>query len=82
LQQTIIGCVMYGRDNDSYASVAGSLAGAFHGIEAIPEAWIQPVIDGNPEIDMHDLARKLTQIIAQDYQKSFLAWQNVGQLLS
>ena len=81
LRQTIIGCVMYGRDNDSYASVAGALAGAFHGLAAIPEEWIQPVIDGNPETDMHDLSLKLTEFIIQDYEAARTAWEAVGTLL-
>jgi hypothetical protein len=33
--------------------IAGALAGAFHGVDAIPEEWIQPVVDANPEVDMH-----------------------------
>ena len=65
-RQAVVGCIMYGRDNESYASVAGALIGAFHGIDAIPKAWIQPVIDGNPEVDMHALAVTMTeQLMAQ-----------------
>lgn len=80
-QQTVIGCVMYARDNDSYASVAGALAGAFHGVEAIPPAWIQPVIDANPETDMHDLSLKLAEIIAQHYEQARAALNSVEALL-
>jgi len=80
-QQTITGCVMYARDNDSYASVAGALAGAFHGLQAIPQKWIQPVIDANPETDMQELSLKITGIIARDYQKARAAWDAVGALL-
>ena len=63
---------MYGRDNESYASVARVLIGGFHGIDAIPEAWIQHVIDGNPEVDMHALGVTMTeQLIAQgEYLRS------------
>ena len=42
--------------------IAGALAGAFHGLEAIPEEWIQPVVDANPEVDMHAVAVKLKQL--------------------
>ena len=80
-RQTVIGCVMYGRDNDSYASVAGALGGAFHGVEAIPKEWIQPVIKGNPETDMYDLALKMTEIIIHDYEKTRAAWEAVGSLI-
>jgi hypothetical protein len=42
--------------------IAGALAGAFHGVDAIPEESIQPVVDANPEADMHAVAVKLTQL--------------------
>jgi ADP-ribosylglycohydrolase len=80
-RQTVIGCVMYGRDNDSYAGVAGGLAGAFHGIDAIPTEWIQPVIDANPETDMHALSVKIAELIARDYKKAQTGWNAVGALL-
>jgi ADP-ribosylglycohydrolase len=65
-RRSVVGSIMYGRDNESYASVAGALAGAFHGVDAIPEAWIQPVIDGNPEVDMHALALSMTELLAAE----------------
>lgn len=68
VKQSIVGSIMYGRDKDSYASVAGALADAYKGIGNIPEKWIQPVIDGNPEVDMLDYSRQLTELIAKDYQ--------------
>lgn len=81
LRQSIVGAVMYGRDKDSYASVVGALAGAFRGVEAIPVEWIQPVIDGNPEVDMHDYAVRLTQIIENEYQNAQRNWADLGKLL-
>lgn len=80
-KQSVIGCVMYARDNDSYASVAGALAGAFHGLDAIPPEWISPVIDANPETDMLDLARQITQIIVNNHQQAQSAVNAVGALL-
>jgi ADP-ribosylglycohydrolase len=79
-RQTVIGCVMYGRDNDSYASVAGALAGAFHGVEAIPAEWIEPVITANPETDMHDLSLKMAALVAQNHQRVRAAWEAVEAL--
>jgi ADP-ribosylglycohydrolase len=70
VRQAIMGAIMYGRDKDSYASVAGALAGAFNGVAGIPEEWIQPVIDGNPEVDMHAYALQLTDLIQKDYQQA------------
>ncbi|MEM7127719.1 MAG: ADP-ribosylglycohydrolase family protein [Chloroflexota bacterium] len=66
IYKSIVGSIMYGRDKDSYASVAGALAGAFHGVDAIPQKWIQPVIDGNPQVDMAEYASKLTSLISKD----------------
>jgi ADP-ribosylglycohydrolase len=77
--KSIVGSIMYGRDKDSYASVAGALAGALHGVDAIPENWIQPVIDGNPEVDMLDYSKRLTTIIANENQ---VRQQNATDLAS
>ncbi len=69
LQQTIIGCVNYGRDNDSYATVAGAIAGALHGTKAIPPAWSQTVAAANPEPDMRALSLGLAGVAWQRQQK-------------
>jgi ADP-ribosylglycohydrolase len=81
LKQSIIGAVMYGRDKDSYASVVGALAGAFHGADAIPHEWLQPVIDANPEVDMGEYALRLTELIAQDYETARANLNDIGALL-
>lgn len=81
LKQSIMGAVMYGRDKDSYASVAGALAGAFHGVDAIPPAWIQPVIDANPEVDMRDYSRRLTELIIKGQQEARVNLNDLEALL-
>lgn len=68
-KQSIVGAIMYGRDKDSYASIVGALAGAFHGLDVIPDEWIHPVIDGNPEVDMKDYALRLTELILKEQQQ-------------
>ncbi len=80
-RETVVGCVMYGRDNDSYASVAGALVGALHGIEAIPEPWIQTVTDANPEVDMRTLAQELTEIIAANHRTAQSELDELAALL-
>lgn len=65
LALTILGCVNYGRDCDSYASVAGALAGALHGTAAIPSEWIAPVLAANPSPDLAEVARGLCGVIVQ-----------------
>ncbi len=80
-KQSIIACVMYARDNDSYASVAGALAGAFHGVDAIPEDWIATVIAANPETDMVELAERLTRIIIDEYEIARVAVDAIARLM-
>ncbi len=48
----VTGAVNYGKDCDSYAAVAGAMAGALKGTEAIPEEWLKPIElhDESPEI--------------------------------
>jgi ADP-ribosylglycohydrolase len=60
-RRTVIGCVNYGRDNDSYASLGGALAGALHGTASIPPDWRKTVESVNPEPDMAGLSLDLTQ---------------------
>ena len=70
LEKSIIGAVMYGRDKDSYASVAGALAGAFSGADSIRADWKDTVIEANPSVNMAQYAERLTQIIVRDEQQS------------
>lgn len=42
-RQAVLGAVNYGRDSDSIASMAGSLAGALNGIERVPQEWLRAV---------------------------------------
>jgi ADP-ribosylglycohydrolase len=81
VKQSIMGAIMYGRDKDSYASIAGALAGAFKGVDNIPQEWIQPVIDGNPEVDMYDYSVRLTELIENDYRQARADLDDLGALL-
>jgi len=42
-REAVLGGVNYGRDADSIASMAGALAGALNGIDAVPVEWRQGV---------------------------------------
>jgi ADP-ribosylglycohydrolase len=81
VKKSIMGAIMYGRDKDSYASVAGALAGALNGVEGIPQEWIQPVIDGNPDVDMHEYSIRLTTIIQTECQQARANLDDLGALL-
>jgi len=65
--QTVIGAVNYGRDCDSYATVAGAIAGALNGVEAIPQAWILTVRSANPEPDIRKMAEKIAEIVVAQH---------------
>ncbi len=82
LRLTILGCVNYGRDNDSYASVAGGLAGALHGTAVVPPEWIPPVISANPSPDLREVARGLCQVIAARHRRRRGAVESVDLLLN
>ena len=69
-EKTVIGCVMYGRDKDSYASVGGALAGAFGGAKLIRNDWIETVVNANPNPDMHVLADKICSLIKLQHIKN------------
>lgn len=67
-EQTIIGAVNYGRDCDSYATVAGAIAGALNGIDAIPEGWLDTVLVANPEPDLKAIGRDIAEIAFTRFQ--------------
>jgi ADP-ribosylglycohydrolase len=46
-EQSIFGSANYGRDNDSIAGMAGSIAGALHGTRVIRTDWMQRVDEAN-----------------------------------
>lgn len=81
VKDTIMGAIMYGRDKDSYASVAGALAGAFNGVDAIPQEWIQPVIDANPGVNIWEYSRQLTQLIIEHHKEARANLNDVDALL-
>ena len=80
-RQTVIGAVNYGRDNDSYAAVAGGIAGALNGVEAIPREWVSTVLAANPEPDIHELAVRLTELTLARHRESERTLKDVEGLL-
>lgn len=63
--ESVLGAVNYGRDCDSYAAVTGAIAGAMHGIDAVPEAFWRTVVDVNPTDDLEGTALRLADVAAQ-----------------
>jgi ADP-ribosylglycohydrolase len=60
--QSVLGAVNYGRDCDSYAAVTGAIAGAMHGVDAVPEALRAQVIEANPDDDLEGTAMRLAGV--------------------
>jgi ADP-ribosylglycohydrolase len=59
--EAIRGAANYGRDNDSIAGMAGSIAGAMHGDSVIPAGWTEQVNRAN-WVNLDPLARDLTNL--------------------
>jgi ADP-ribosylglycohydrolase len=81
LRESIIGCVNYGRDNDSYATVAGAIAGALHGTSAVPANWRETVEAANPEPDTRGLSLGLAGIALQRHRRMARIAAQVERLL-
>ena len=69
--QSTLNAVNYGRDCDSIATVAGAVAGAFQGIEAIPSKWIETVDESRgEELDQGDLARGIYKALTNELRQA------------
>jgi ADP-ribosylglycohydrolase len=80
-RQTVIGAVNYGRDNDSYAAVAGAIAGALHGVEAVPTDWIATVRGANPGPDLKEVAKQLAGLTLIRHEERRRRVDDVEKLL-
>jgi ADP-ribosylglycohydrolase len=63
-ETAVIAGANYGRDCDSIAGMAGAIAGALHGIQAIRPEWIER-IDAANRCDMRPLAEGLATLAVQ-----------------
>lgn len=61
-RESVVEAVAYGRDNDSYATVAGAIAGALGGTEVVPADWREQVTDANPDLAFGDVAARLAAV--------------------
>ncbi len=79
--KTITGCVNFGRDNDSSASIAGAMAGALNGASAIHKEWIDLVEAANKGPTFYELATKLHKIIVDNYEAEKAQLAHLGELI-
>ncbi|MEI6874988.1 MAG: ADP-ribosylglycohydrolase family protein [Spirochaetota bacterium] len=63
-RSSVLGAVNFGKDCDSYAAVAGALAGAFNGCSSIPSDWIEAVERCEEPPRLQDLADSLCASVA------------------
>lgn len=75
---SVFGGSNYGRDNDSIAGMAGTIAGALHGARAIRSNWIEQINQAN-RVDLKPLALDLTALTHRLQQDQFEAAQARNQ---
>lgn len=59
---TIKAAANIGGDTDTFACIAGSIAGAYRGFRALPEEWYREFQAANPLLDLEWAADELTRI--------------------
>lgn len=69
-KETVLGCVNYGRDSDSIASMAGALVGALGGVKAIPKDWHHEV-ERASRIDLVKPALELAALSEKVFHRDF-----------
>lgn len=79
--ETIIGCVNFGRDNDSSAAIGGAVAGALCGASGIPSEWIDLINKANPDLSLYSLAEDLTGLVARQTRKTVRSSRTAESLL-
>ena len=67
--RAVVGCTNFGRDGDSSGAVAGLIAGALKGIDALPKDMVEQVLQANSHINITEMTQKLTPIIKQNMEK-------------
>lgn len=75
-RNAVLGAVNYGRDADSIASMAGALAGALNGIDAVPAEWRQGVASASRkdiEAPGQVMAAVAREVFAEDKRRRMAA---------
>ncbi len=60
--KTISAAANIGGDTDTFACIAGMIAGAYKGFHSLPDSWYQEFKEANPMLDFEWAARELTTI--------------------
>lgn len=70
-EKVILGAANFGRDCDTIAGIAGGIAGAYAGVDAIPRHWVEVSCNANPEPNQEEIAFQLTEVILKIKDKLF-----------
>ncbi|MFG2747744.1 ADP-ribosylglycohydrolase family protein [Streptomyces xanthophaeus] len=73
----VLGAVNYGRDCDSIATMAGAIAGALGGEQAVPAAWAKQVAEAS-RLDLHAPAAVLATVAREVFTRD-LARRNAHE---
>jgi hypothetical protein len=78
VNESIIEAASFGRDCDTTASLAGSIAGAMHGASALRRDWIETVeqanvdffveVEGDPQANFYAMARHLVSALEAEHR--------------
>jgi len=69
-RRSVIASANFGRDCDTVACMTGYIAGAFNGVDAIPEKWIATTNEANPDPNIPELAQQLTQTLMTENERT------------
>lgn len=70
----VLGGVNYGRDSDSIAQMAGAIAGALHGLAAVPERWLERVSRASRR-DFSAVGDELAAVAREVHARDRARWQ-------
>ena len=65
-EESVIAAANFGRDCDTIACMTGYIAGAFKGVDAIPERWIETVREAQPEPDQEQIALGVAEALVAE----------------
>ena len=79
-REPVIASANFGRDCDSSGSMAGYIAGAFNGVDAIPRKWVHTSQKANHETDFVQIATDLTEALLKEKKKHETIAKEIGDL--
>lgn len=78
----IVEATNFGRNCDTIACIAGAIAGAYKGIDAIPGDWVKISLEANPEPNQKEIALRLTNVILKIREQLSGTLANLDRLLN